>query len=111
MTIFMCALLGLGIGIDGEVTRFITCHLSMTVFRCIGGAFLGLPIGMVGSWLVLDMMVQSWEAQQFGGPTIRLPAPLNDARYVRALVVYGIPLAFASVGAAAGYFLCMGMAG
>jgi hypothetical protein len=98
--------LGMATGIVDLGTHFITCHWQMTVFMCLGGACLGLPIGMVGSWLVLDKVVEAWEAQ-LGGPTIRLPAPLNDARRAQALIAYVIPLAFTSVGAATGYYLCV----
>ena len=82
------------------------CDLTMSALMGAGGAFLGLAIGMVCSWLILEMVVQSWEAQM-GDPTIRLPSPLNDVDRVRALILYGIPLVFASVGAGTAYYLCM----
>jgi hypothetical protein len=99
--------LGLAIGmVDMGTTHLVTCHWWMSVFMCFGGASLALPIGMVGSWLALDMVARSWEAQS-GGSAIRFPARLNDARLVQALIRYAIPLVFASVGAATGYYLCM----
>jgi hypothetical protein len=112
MTVFMCvggALLGLAIGIDSATTPIIACHFSMTVFMSVGGALLGLPIGMTCSWVVLDRVAQSWEAR-LGGPAGRLLAPLDEARRERALLMYGIPLVFALVGAATGYIVCMGLA-
>jgi hypothetical protein len=81
------------------------CDFTFTVLMCATGALLGLTIGMIGGWLALDMALQSWEAQR--GPTIRLPAPLNDARHVGALIFYGIPFVLASVGAGTAYYLCM----
>ena len=82
------------------------CDLTIAALMGGGGAFLGLAIGMVCSWLVLEMVVQSWEAQS-GDPAIPLPAPLNDASRVRALILYGVPLVFASVGAGTAFYLCM----
>ena len=85
--------------------------MKLTVIQCVvasgvSGALLGLTVGMASSWLVLSVVTRSWEAQS-GDPTIRLPAPLNDVHRVRALIIYGIPLAFASVGAGVTYYLCM----
>ena len=109
MTVFICfagALLALAIGIDGGMTMLGRCDLTMTIFRCAGGAFLGLAIGMVVSWLLLDKLAQSWEVR-LSDPTNRLPAPLNDTRRVGALILWVMPLVFASVGAATAYYLCM----
>jgi hypothetical protein len=84
----------------------VRCDLTIAALMGAGGAFLGLAVGMLCSWLILEMVVQSWQAQS-GDPTIRLPAPLNDASRVRALILYGIPLVFASLGAGTAYYLCM----
>ena len=84
--------------------------MKMTVIQCVlasgvSGALLGLTVGMASSWLVPSMVERSREAQL---GEVRLPAPpLNDVNGVRALFLYGIPLAFASVGAGVAYYLCM----
>jgi hypothetical protein len=80
----------------------------MTVIICIAGAVVGLIIAVVSNWLVLPMVLQAQERQWRD----RLPFPaalLGDARRVRALTIaiyrYVMPLTFATVGAAAAYYL------
>jgi hypothetical protein len=82
----------------------------MTVIICIAGAMVGLIIAVVSNWLVLPMVLQAQD-RQWRDPAIRLPFPalLGDARRVRALTIaiyrYVMPLTFATVGAAAAYYL------
>ena len=85
--------------------HLIACHWWMAVFTGIVSAFLTLPISMVCSWLLLDMKVQSWEATLRG--RARLPEFENRAQRERALILYAIPLALASVGYATGFHLCI----
>ena len=76
----------------------------------LAGAVLGLIIGMVSSWLVLPLVLQSWEAR-WPDPASRrlLPAALRDPHRLRltitAIYRYVIPLVFACVGGMAAYFL------
>ena len=77
----------------------------MLVMMCVVGAALGLTIGLLTCWLVLSLLGH-WEAQ-VRASTIRLPAPLNDVPRARELIIYVIPLAFASVGIVVAYSVCM----
>jgi ABC-type antimicrobial peptide transport system permease subunit len=77
----------------------------MLVMMCVVGAALGLTIGMLTCWLVLSLLGQ--REAQVRASTIRLPAPLNDVPRARELIIYMIPLAFASVGIVVAYSLCM----
>ena len=104
----MTDIMGVGGALPGLADMAMTsrCDLLVTVLRCLSGAFLGLAIGMVSSWLILETVVRSWETQ-LGALSIHFPAPTNDEHRVAALIFYVIPLAFATVGAGTAYYLCM----
>jgi hypothetical protein len=92
-----------------ECQIFACEDLEMTVIICAAGAVVGLIIGTVSSWVVLPMVLRTWNSrpQDF----VRLPLPFapTDLRELKALITfiyrYVIPLVFASVGGIAAYYL------